>query len=72
MTQALTPTTSDCDFLTGSGREPAVCELRCSHCGDGMRYDQRQCATCGDVNPRYVETVIRRSEAPGDFMAVRR
>ena len=49
---------SDCDILTGSGREPAICELRCASCGDGMRYDQRQCATCGEINPRYAVPVM--------------
>lgn len=37
----------------GSGREPAICELRCANCGDGLRFDQQQCATCGERNPRY-------------------
>jgi uncharacterized OB-fold protein len=46
---------SDRDFLTGSGREPAICELRCENCGDGLRYDQNRCATCGYLNPRFVE-----------------
>lgn len=45
---------SDCDFVTGAGREPAVCELRCENCGDGLRYDQKQCATCGEPNPRFL------------------
>lgn len=40
---------------SGSGREPAICELRCDNCGDGMRFDQKACATCGDTNPRYRE-----------------
>lgn len=45
---------SDIDFLTQSGREPAICELRCENCDDGMKFDQLQCATCGTLNPRYL------------------
>jgi hypothetical protein len=37
----------------GSGREPAICELRCDNCGDGLRFDQRQCSTCGETSPRF-------------------
>jgi hypothetical protein len=37
----------------GHGREPAICELRCENCGDGLRFDQRQCETCGADNPRF-------------------
>ena len=44
---------SDCDFVTGAGREPAICELRCANCGDGMVFDQQQCATCGQRSPRF-------------------
>jgi hypothetical protein len=47
---------SDRDFVTGSGREPAICELRCSNCGDGLRQDQKQCATCGEWSPRFAAT----------------
>ena len=36
-----------------SGREPAICELICVHCGDGMRFDQQQCETCGERSPRF-------------------
>lgn len=46
---------SDCDFITKAGREPAICELRCANCGDGLRFDQKQCATCGDPNPRFID-----------------
>ncbi len=35
------------------GREPAICELRCDNCGDGVRFDQHLCATCGNLNPRF-------------------
>lgn len=45
---------SDLDFLTQAGKEPAICELRCENCGDGMRFDQLQCATCESLNPRYL------------------
>ena len=38
---------------SGHGREPAICELRCLNCGDGMVYDQRACLTCGEANPRF-------------------
>lgn len=44
---------SDCDLLTQAGKEPAICELQCGNCGDGLRYDQHRCATCGEVNLRY-------------------
>lgn len=37
----------------GHGREPAICELRCANCGDGMRFDMPRCGTCGEPNPRY-------------------
>lgn len=37
----------------GHGREPAICELRCANCGDGLRFDMQQCETCGEMNPRY-------------------
>ena len=37
----------------GHGREPAICELRCANCGDGLRFDMRACGTCGEANPRY-------------------
>ena len=37
----------------GHGRQPAICELTCPNCGDGLRFDQRQCETCGAGNPRY-------------------
>lgn len=50
---------SDCDFLTGSGREPAICELHCRECGDGMKQDQKQCATCGTINPRYIREPLK-------------
>ena len=49
---------SECDFLTGSGREPAIAELRCAACSDGMRFDQLQCATCGELNPRYLNAPV--------------
>lgn len=39
----------------GHGREPAICELRCLNCGDGLRFDQRQCETCGENSPRSME-----------------
>lgn len=45
---------SDIDFLTQAGREPAICELFCPKCSEGMKYDQLQCATCGELNPRYL------------------
>ena len=35
------------------GREPAICELTCPNCADGMRFDQLRCETCGHNNPRY-------------------
>ena len=38
----------------GHGRQPAICELTCPNCGDGLRFDQEQCATCGERNPRYI------------------
>ena len=41
------------DELPTDGREPAYMELFCPHCGDGMKFDQRQCETCGEMNPRY-------------------
>ena len=44
---------SDIDFLTQAGREPAICELRCGNCGDGLRFDQYACAICGEVNLRF-------------------
>ena len=37
----------------GHGRQPAICELTCPNCGDGIRFDSQQCATCGERNPRY-------------------
>ena len=37
----------------GHGRQPAIWELTCANCGDGLRFDQRQCETCGAGNPRY-------------------
>lgn len=48
---------SDCDFLTGAGREPAIAELRCGNCGDGLRFDQHACSTCGQVNLRFQHPV---------------
>lgn len=39
----------------GHGREPAICELRCLNCGDGLRFDQWQCETCGENSPRFME-----------------
>jgi len=39
--------------LLESGREPAICELTCPNCGDGMKFDQFRCATCGTLNLRY-------------------
>lgn len=45
--------TEDVDLIPQAGREPAVCELRCFVCADGMKYDQPTCATCGALNPRY-------------------
>ena len=44
---------SDCDLLGGSGRESALCELRCGNCGEGMKYDQQRCVKCGEVNLRF-------------------
>lgn len=41
------------DELPTSGRESAICELTCRNCGDGLRFDQRQCETCGEINPRF-------------------
>ena len=38
---------------TAHGREPAYMELFCLNCGDGLKFDQRQCGTCGEMNPRY-------------------
>ena len=61
---------SDCDILTQAGREPAICELTCENCGDGMRFDQKQCQTCGELNRRYTDTEfsprIRRSTRTAD------
>ena len=37
----------------GHGREPAICELRCENCGDGLRFDMRSCETCGEPSPKY-------------------
>ena len=37
----------------GHGRQPAICELTCPNCGDGLRFDSQQCETCGAGNPRY-------------------
>ena len=37
----------------GHGREPAICELRCTNCGDGLRFDQYSCDTCGQVSQRF-------------------
>lgn len=37
----------------GHGRESAICELRCENCGDGLKFDQFRCLTCGEANPRY-------------------
>lgn len=37
----------------GHGRQPAICELTCQNCGDGLRFDQEQCSTCGERNLRY-------------------
>ena len=37
----------------GHGRQPAICELTCANCGDGLRFDSQQCETCGAGNPRY-------------------
>jgi hypothetical protein len=44
---------SDCDILTGSGREPAICELRCDNCDDGLKFDAPRCVRCGKPNPRF-------------------
>ena len=41
------------DELPTAGREAAICELICPNCGDGLRFDQGQCETCGEMNPRY-------------------
>lgn len=41
------------DNLKQDGREPAICELRCSSCGDGLGFSQKQCQTCGDFSPRF-------------------
>ena len=40
-------------MLTADRPELARRELRCIVCGDGMRFDQQQCDTCGEMNPRY-------------------
>lgn len=40
------------DELLDTGREPAICELRCPECGDGIAFNQRQCQTCGWMSPR--------------------
>lgn len=45
--------TTEIDVIPQHGREPARCELRCQECGDGMMFDQQQCATCGHVSPRF-------------------
>ena len=26
----------------GHGRQPAICELTCANCGDGLRFDSHQ------------------------------
>jgi len=41
------------DELPTAGREPAICELTCTNCGDGLRFDQQQCDTCGERNLRF-------------------
>lgn len=51
----LTGYLSERDLLPTAGRESAICELRCQNCGDGLRFDQRQCATCGNWSPRFRE-----------------
>ncbi len=37
----------------GHGKQAAICELTCANCGDGLRFDQQQCDTCGEFNLRY-------------------
>lgn len=37
----------------GHGREPAICELRCDNCGEGIKFDDPTCITCGLTNPRF-------------------
>jgi len=44
---------ADHDELPTAGREPAICELICLNCGDGLRFDDQQCSTCGERNLRY-------------------
>lgn len=51
------------DELPKSGREPAICELRCPECADGIRFDQKSCDTCGWMNPRYAEAPKRATMA---------
>lgn len=45
--------TTEIDEQKLHGREAAICELRCANCNDGLRFDEQQCATCGEKNPRY-------------------
>ena len=49
--------TVEIDVLPQSGRQLAICELVCVNCGDGLRFDQQQCETCGERNQRYVNEV---------------
>lgn len=46
---------TEIDNMPEAGRVPSICELTCRNCGDGLRFDQRQCSTCGDFSPRYWE-----------------
>lgn len=56
---------SDCDFVTGAGKDPAICELHCPNCSAGMKFDDLQCATCGELNPRYLTGQNQVITSPG-------
>lgn len=49
----MTKTTMELDVLPQAGHEGAICETLCWNCGDGMRFDQQQCNTCGETPVRY-------------------
>lgn len=50
----MTAELTDIDALPTHGRQPAICELTCANCGDGLRFDQFRCMTCGTHNPRFI------------------
>ena len=48
-----TPSPIEVDLLPQCGREAAICELDCSNCGYGMKFDDECCPVCSVLNQRY-------------------